>query len=241
MKSYFIKNGYALNLKDDGTRVFQYTDVPKDVIFQVECYKYAASVIKENNLESCLELGSGAGFKLNRYIRPVCDDLYGLDLPHATAYCEKLYKDIKWISDDFDYNQPAINKKFDLIISFDVIEHLIYPENLLDKIKSYSHANTRILISTPERDLVRGKDHFGPAPNEKHVREWNQDELARFLEFEGLHINKHLILEAKKLSLRLKFATWRRGIITKTCQLVDCTLSNTGHSNSTNLQTEATD
>ena len=207
----------------------------------MECYKYAANVIKENTLKSCLELGSGAGFKLNKYIRPVCDDVYGIDLPHATAYCEKLYKDIKWINDDFDYKQPAIDKKFDLIISFDVIEHLIYPENLLNKIKSYSHANTRILLSTPERDLVRGKDHFGPAPNEKHVREWNQDELAKFLKFEGFHINKHLILEARKLSLRLRFGTWRRGINTKTCQLVDCVLPNIAKSNSASLQAASTD
>jgi 2-polyprenyl-6-hydroxyphenyl methylase/3-demethylubiquinone-9 3-methyltransferase len=178
----------------------------------------------QNSLKSCLELGSGSGYKLNKYILPVCKDVYGLDLPHATEYCEKLYPEINWINDDFDYINPTIDKKFDLIICFDVIEHLIYPESLLNKIKSYSHLGTRILLSTPERDLVRGSRHFGPTPNEKHVREWNTHELAMFLKSQGFHILNHHILEARKLSFRLKFATWRRGINTKTCQLFECML-----------------
>lgn len=224
MENYFIKEGYKINLKDDGSRVLQYTSVPKDTIYQVQCYKYAANLIKENDIKSCLELGSGSGYKLNKYILPVCKDVYGIDLPHATEYCEKLYKDVKWINDDFDYVNPTIDKKFDLIICFDVIEHLIFPESLLNKIKSYSHSGSRILISTPERDLVRGPQHSGPAPNEKHVREWNQQELVRFLQSQGFHVIHHRILQAKKLSVRLKLATWRRGINTKTCQLIDCTL-----------------
>ncbi len=224
--NYFIKEGYKINLNDDGSRVMQYTSVPKDTIYQVECYKYAAKLIRENNVKSCLELGSGSGYKLNKYIFPYCKDVYGIDLKHAVEYCSQLYKDMHWVFDDFDAPNPSIDKKFDLIICFDVIEHLIFPENLLNKIKTYSHAGTRILISTPERDLVRGFDHKGPPPNEKHIREWNQEELKEFLESRGFKILHHKILEAKKLSLRLRFGTWRRGINTKTCQMVDCVLQN---------------
>lgn len=45
-------------------------------------------------------------------------------------------------------------------------------------------AKHRIVISTPERDLIypeRSAGWFGPPSNPAHVREWRMDEFSRFI------------------------------------------------------------
>jgi 2-polyprenyl-3-methyl-5-hydroxy-6-metoxy-1,4-benzoquinol methylase len=223
MNAYFIKPGYNCNLTPGGERIEQYKTVPNNAAFQVACYKYSAALIRKNNWKSCIEFGSGSGYKLHKYIAPVAQRVVGIDLPHAVAYCRDRYPAIEWLYDDFDHPQAALDETFDLIISFDVIEHLIYPEALLNKIKRYASPATLILLSTPERDLFRGLDHRGPSPNRLHVREWNRSELATFVEAEGFTIKSHKILPAKSLNLKEQ-VKWALGRIkNNTCQLIECT------------------
>jgi hypothetical protein len=42
------------------------------------------------------------------------------------------------------------------------------------------------LLSTPERDLVRGREHLGPPGNPCHLREWSIRELDAFLRDRGI-------------------------------------------------------
>jgi hypothetical protein len=44
------------------------------------------------------------------------------------------------------------------------------------------------VLSTPERDLVRGAEDMGPPLNPAHVREWNLAELERLLAWAGIRI-----------------------------------------------------
>ena len=222
MKSYFIKEGYNCNLTPQGNRIEQYKTIPNNAPYQVACYQYAAALMKQNGWERCLELGSGSGFKLDKYIRPVAQRVVGIDLPHAVEYCKKMYPGIEWLSDDFDSPQAALPEPFDLIISFDVIEHLINPELLLKKIKQYASPFTKILISTPERDLLNGKDNFGPPHNKLHVREWNQEELKQFLLSEGFSIEMLKILDARKLTIKQQISQFLGRVNYKTCQLYEC-------------------
>src|SRR5688572_13187497 len=112
MESYFIKPGYKCNLTSQGDRVEQYKTVPNNASYQVACYEYAASLIKKNNWKSCVEFGSGSGFKLNKYIAPLVKRVVGIDLPHAVDYCKQRYPQVEWIFDDFDYPQAALNESF---------------------------------------------------------------------------------------------------------------------------------
>src|SRR5205809_365442 len=72
-----------------------------------------------------------------------------------------------------------------VLLCDDVFEHLVRPETLLQKLRAALARAEGVVLSTPERDLTRGPDHFGPPPNACHVREWTIGELAALLAAEG--------------------------------------------------------
>jgi 2-polyprenyl-3-methyl-5-hydroxy-6-metoxy-1,4-benzoquinol methylase len=82
----------------------------------------------------------------------------------------------------------------DLVIASDVIEHLLEPDEMLkfivDKIDP-----RYVVISTPDRNLLRYGIHNGPPLNAKHIREWSMPELHAYLS-EFLEIIEHFISSA---------------------------------------------
>jgi len=228
MNSYFVKSGYTPNLDSDNQVVEQYTAIPNNKTYQISCYKFAANIIKAQGLKTCIELGSGSGYKLNKYIAPLVNKAVGIDMQHSVDHCKNIYPKVEWVCDDFDNPTNTIADKFDMVVSFDVIEHLVYPDKLIGKMKSYAKPGSVLLISTPERDLLWGKDHFGPSANRKHVREWNQEEFANLLSFHGLQIERHIILPDQEFSLRDRIWAFRNGIklsSQNTCQLAVCKIA----------------
>jgi 2-polyprenyl-3-methyl-5-hydroxy-6-metoxy-1,4-benzoquinol methylase len=212
-------------LDSDNHVIEQYTAIPNNKTYQIACYKFAADLIKARHLKTCIELGSGSGYKLNKYIAPLVDKAVGIDMQHSVDHCKKIYPKVEWVCDDFDNPTNTIAEKFDMVFSFDVIEHLVYPDKLIQKIKSYAIPEGVILISTPERDRLWGTAHAGPSTNRKHVREWNQEEFAKLLAKYGLTVEKHLILPDQEFSLRDRIWAMRnnqKAVAKNTCQLAVC-------------------
>ena len=75
-----------------------------------------------------------------------------------------------------------------MVICSDVIEHLIDPESLIENLRSWLDYSPILILTTPERDLVRGPKDLGPPTNPSHVREWSLTELQGWLKFHGLNI-----------------------------------------------------
>lgn len=193
-ESYFIKEGYQHNLKagvygdsEDGSK-----------LYQVAVYDFARDLLKDGNLKSVLDLGCGHGQKLKTAILPVCKDITGVDWEHSIDYCKKTYDFGNWIIDNIEEPTNAINRKFDLIICSDVIEHLFDPDKLFSYLRKIAHSKTLIVLSTPERDLRRGKETMGPPGNGTHIREWNKDELGNYISSMNLNMISHEIVELKK-------------------------------------------
>ena len=59
-----------------------------------------------------------------------------------------------------------------------------------------------IIISTPERDRVHGKKHFGPPTNPFHIREWNTREFEEYLTESGIQIEKSLLVGEKWMGIK---------------------------------------
>lgn len=190
---YCIKEGYQCNVVDETVSLYEDT-VWNSVHYQAAVYGFAAKIVAENKLESVLDIGCGYGMKLVRYIFPVCSNIVGVDLQHSINFCEKYHEFGEWFKDDVEKPEVVFDKRFDLIIASDVIEHLVNPEKLFEYIRQYSNPETFIIFSTPERDEVRGRDSMGPPPNEAHIREWNREEFIAFLKFNGFTI-RELFLE----------------------------------------------
>ena len=115
----------------------------------------------------------------------------GLDLPAAVAHCRGRWPEALWIEADLECQEPLPLEPGPLagsiIIAADVIEHLLDPLALLENLRQLLEIAPVALISTPERDLVRGAGHNGPPPNRRHVREWSIAEFEQLLEHAGLH------------------------------------------------------
>lgn len=223
-RNYFIKQGYKCNITPQSTNILTYEKPPENNSYQVSVYKHIKKILKKKKNSTVIELGFGNAYKSDKYIIQNSTKYYGIDLPHSVRHAKKKYPAGNWTVGDFNKHLsiPAIH--FDVIFSVDVIEHLIKPEVYLESIKRIADKNTLICISTPERDLVRGKNHFGPSPNQLHVREWNKSELIQLLEFFGFEIIQYKLLQDKSKSLRERFYNLRKGINDKNCQLVVCKL-----------------
>jgi len=222
MNDYFIKKGYQCNLDSQGHAIPYLDDKYSSSSYQVKVYEFAKRVIKNHKVKSVLDVGCGFGLKLKQIIYPVCNDIVGIDTKHAADFCRKEYNFGKWLEDDIEKPSLKLNKKFDLVISSDVIEHLVDPDRLLSYIKKFCHKNTHIIISTTERDLTRGKKSFGPPSNLAHVREWNMLELEKYISSKGFKIIKHFLIGERGQSLIeiiKKLALFRP---LKKCQVIYC-------------------
>ena len=104
--------------------------------------------------------------------------------------CRARYDWGDWIGadlDDDDSPLPLSSLNDSIVVCADVIEHVVHPERLLRKLRDLlERGATALVLTTPERDLRRGRKHIGPSPNVAHVREWALDELRGFMADEGL-------------------------------------------------------
>lgn len=196
MKRFSIKDGYQINSQT----VQPMYSVEASLEYQVSVYTIAAKIARENQPKAILDIGCGLGLKLAKYILPLSDNVSAIDTEETIKLSKEQNADIKWFSDDIERPHTDLGQTFDLIICADVIEHLENPDTLIDYMKLWASSNATIIISTPERDLRRGPEDFGPPKNESHVREWNQYEFAEYLTSLGLEVFSHDIVALRGMT-----------------------------------------
>jgi SAM-dependent methyltransferase len=99
----------------------------------------------------------------------------------------------RFVEADLDELELDLGRSFDLIVCADVLEHLKHPDACLRFIRSHLAEGGRALLSTPERDHLRGRDCMR-SPHPGHVREWNAAEFRRFVGGCGLVVERQLML-----------------------------------------------
>jgi len=225
VKELFLPKKYIKNkaISYDSPKDCNYWDssrISTAINFQYSVYQWADEIIKTEKFVHIADVGCGMAYKLNKLYQWNNNLMpSGFDQPNAIALCKEHYSYGEWIGVNLDDSPKAPDKKFELVISSDVIEHLENPDNLLDYIKDIVSPYGFILISTPERDLLRGRGCM-QSPNKAHVQEWNQDEFSQFLKAKGFRIIEKRILQAirpsfsfsyirRQLKRILKFRTMR--------------------------------
>lgn len=153
--------------------------------YQHHVYAWAARLIRERGLGRVLDLGCGVGTKMAIHLIPHAREVEGMDQAAALEVARARGIGVPLAAVDLERPGPMSSRPFDLIVCADVVEHLLDPDPMLGLIRSLSHAGTRLLISTPERDRERGRDCRG-ADKPEHVREWSRGEFRAFLESRGL-------------------------------------------------------
>jgi SAM-dependent methyltransferase len=153
-----------------------------------------------------IDLGCGKGGKLRELSHHA---VIGLDIGANIAYCRTQHAFGRWIEHDLSTPDPLplddVNIQGSVIVCADVIEHLVDPLSLLRKLRTCADRGACVVLSTPERELVRGRWDTGPPFNRAHAREWTIGELRALLEHVGFEI-AFLGLTANT-SLKREFST----------------------------------
>lgn len=157
--------------------------------YQYPVYQYVGDLVEKRGAKVLADIGCGPATKL----RPIHErhpalKIYGVDQPDAIAFCQKAHNFGEWFSDDFENPSSDVpDFKADIIVSADVIEHLLNPDLLLEYIKLKLAADGVIVISTPDRDALYGEGKL-ESGNKDHVREWNCAEFKAYLEDRGFEV-----------------------------------------------------
>lgn len=153
------------------------------VIYQPDVYDFASLLAEKLKCSCIIDIGCGNAKKLVSLYPKF--KIIGIDYGKNINECKKNYPFGTWIDSNLENSDLITSMNEDLsnslIICSDVIEHLVNPTNLLDNIRTLMNYSQICLITTPDRDLTRGKNDFGPPKNEHHVREWNILELEQLL------------------------------------------------------------
>ena len=118
-----------------------YTNIRKDLV----------SMIEHKKDLKVLEVGAGFGETLF-YLKQqgIASEAIGLDIFQDMAKKDQ-YKNIDGFifgnSEELEW--PQFNERFDVILLADVLEHLIEPGLVLEKLKKYLKPNGEILVSMP--------------------------------------------------------------------------------------------
>lgn len=182
--------------------------VESSLAYQAAFYAWALELVRKHDLRSIADFGCGTAAKLARLhaLEPGLDTC-GLDQPNAIELCRAQYQFGDWIAYDLDQCDTLPNRTFDLLIASDVIEHLEKPDNLLRAMRHLANENSLVLLSTPERAILRGTS-CRTSPNTYHVREWTKSEFNDYLAGRDLEILNHYLLPAFRTTHNLSF-TWR--------------------------------
>jgi 2-polyprenyl-3-methyl-5-hydroxy-6-metoxy-1,4-benzoquinol methylase len=123
-----------LNYKDEG---------------QKEVYEFCKYFMKNNNLNTIIDIGCGSGYKLINILNEF--NTIGIETEPCYTYLKINYPDRKWLL-------SGEIKNSDVVICCDVIEHIVNPDILVDYLISL---NTKYyIISTPCREILCNHPKF---------------------------------------------------------------------------------
>ena len=178
--SYYIHDGYRPR-----TEGLYFDDLSNEGEWQLEVYQFAREIRDRESLKSVADLGCGSASKLVTYFSEFLT--VGVDVPQTCARLRNRWPDRHWVETGFGSPLPF---PVDLVIASDVIEHLLDPNELLNYIQTLRPKF--IVLSTPDRNLLRSGTHNGPPKNPAHIREWSFAEFRAYVE-ESFDIEEHFI------------------------------------------------
>ncbi|MBI1942437.1 MAG: class I SAM-dependent methyltransferase [Betaproteobacteria bacterium] len=171
--------------------------------YQYDVYRIAAELMGGAEVASVLDVGSGPPVKLKALLPEKPLVLHLVDQAQSALLAAKLLPQAVFTAADLETIDLDLGRRFDLAICADVIEHLRDPDPCLAFIRRHLAPGGALLISTPERDILRGLD-CRSCPHPMHVREWNRDEFARFLQSRNWQVLSHGNLPQQRTAAPLR-------------------------------------
>ena len=216
-----IKPGYRENEprsfdRDPDARYWTEQRIEASSRYQYPVYLMCRDLLRSRAARSFLDVGSGPGTKVAELIAPLCQDITLIDQPSSREILLRRLPDARFVAADLDDLDLDLERSFDLIVCADVLEHLKHPDACLTFIREHLAVDGVAVLSTPERDNLRGRECM-ESPHPEHVREWNAAEFRAFAESCKLRVERQVLLPAERIhplelavSRRLARFLWRR-------------------------------
>lgn len=144
--------------------------------------------VHEERRSSMLEIGCAYGFFMDR-ARHHFDRLVGYDVSdEATAHaCKRLGLDVR-CADVIDAELP---EKFDVVCMWDTIEHLAFPDRVMDKIADVTKPGSIVAITTGDIDSVNAsvkKGRWRLIHPPTHAHYFSRETLTRLVTDRGFEV-----------------------------------------------------
>lgn len=168
-----------------------------------------------------LELGCFSGY-MTRYMKDnLGGRIFGIEMDKEAAelarpYCEDLFiGDI----DEMDFTEVLGEKRFDVIILADIIEHLKDPSGLLMKLKRFIEPDGYILLSVPNAvhgsmglELIDGRWKYRSYGlfDDTHLRYFDKNGIEQLLDKCGFVLSRleRVIIHPKDTELRTQWENY---------------------------------
>ncbi|MCK5416493.1 class I SAM-dependent methyltransferase [Candidatus Parcubacteria bacterium] len=155
-------------------------------------YELAKQLIKGKKV---IDVACGTGYGSNMLAKAGAERVIGVDISkEAVKIAQKRFQ-----CENLEYilgNAEKINQKdnsFDVVISFETIEHLKNPENFLSEIKRILNDNGFTIISTPNVEVSGNKNPY-------HLKEYTRKEFQELL---GKYFKNVNILEQENAMISM--------------------------------------
>ncbi|MDD4309568.1 MAG: class I SAM-dependent methyltransferase [Candidatus Cloacimonetes bacterium] len=140
--------------------------------------------------QSVLDIGSGRGW-FSLHAANLGADVTALDL--SASNLQRIKQEDSRINTLLaDAAEPlAIDKKFDLLVALEVLEHIVNPGLAIANWKSMLKPTGRLLITVPYKELIRYSLCIhcnGKTPHNAHLHSFDKDALGNLLIANGLRV-----------------------------------------------------
>lgn len=230
MSDYFIKAGYEhggenLTLEKQPGDYWSPSRIWLNRFDQIAVYRHAAHVIQTQGYTTALDVGCGVGWKTMHVLAPAAC-VTGVDQESVVTRLRQYYPKGNFVAVNLEQADDSGLGRFDLALTANVIEHMANPDRLLDFLRQHVRKNGRVIVGTPERDLRRGRSNNRPT-KAYNIREWNREELARYLDDRGFEIETHDIVPGFRFGgswkmLRERWRLLRKRVPIRYIQCVTC-------------------
>ena len=166
-------------------------------------YQYTANFVKDKHV---LDVGCGTGYGcgiMSKTAQYVC----GIDYDSSTLnYCAQNYKNHKTDFVQMAATSLALRKNFDVVVSFQVIEHIENSSKYIDQLKRVTKQGGLIIISTPNVKQTHSSTVTSPFhTNEFDLKSFKELIKHNFSSYEilGIGYAKHNFFRSAFQSLPL--------------------------------------
>jgi len=188
----YEKDSWTNAIDPDGNK----RDLTKDREFKLKnWYGDITKFLEKIPHGSILDYGCGLGYLLSSI--PNSWKKYGYDVSNFSQnYIQKNFQEINIIDKlEIENQQPkdVYQEKFDVVICYHVIEHIVNPKIFLENLSLLIKPNGYLIIGTPNLDSIAAKifkGNFRLLGDDGHVSLFTNKSLRKFVEQNNFFIVK---------------------------------------------------